>query len=132
MADMTRSHTDWVHDWLLNPAIEHIGLTLPMLIEELGSEFQILGTSPEFITDWRWFKSLHGDARRFNDHALSAYQFHEKEFSNYLDGDSAPGIAEAEELLCRESFSADDVRNMGSFKSLFGRETIYLSLQRTV
>jgi hypothetical protein len=128
--DMTRSAKDWVQDMLLNPAVEHIGVTFPTLISKLGAQFAILGTSPEFITDWRWFKSLHGNARRFNDHALSAYQFHEKEFSNYLDSDSAPGIAEAEKLLCAQTISADEVRNMGPFKSLFGRETIYASFQR--
>jgi len=128
--DMTRSHVDWVQDMLLNPAVEHIGVTFPMLVERLDAEFTILGTSPEFITDWRWFKSLHGNDKRFNERALRAYHFHGDEFSSYNDHSPRPGLEEAHALLIAPNISVEDVRNMRHFKYLFGRETIYASFQR--
>lgn len=130
IADMTRSHTDWIHDVLLNPAYDGIQLTLPKIIHELGNEFSIMGTSPEFFTDWRWFKSLYGDHRQFNQHVLEEYNREYQRFESYLDEDSTQGIQEAIDLLNRDSFTVEDVANMGLFKSLFGRETIYVSLQR--
>ncbi|MFO0823450.1 MAG: class I SAM-dependent methyltransferase [Gemmataceae bacterium] len=70
---MTRSVTDWVQDNMLNPAYLGVILTVPMVLEDLGEQFDVLGTSPDFATDWRWFKSLCGDRREFNDHLLEAY-----------------------------------------------------------
>ncbi len=131
LKDMTRSHRDWVQDQLLNPAVEHILLTFPMLIERLGKDFTILGTSPEFITDWRWFKSLYGDARQFNAHALKDYTLLSDFFMSCTDDySSVDGLLEAQALLRQDAISAEAVRNMGPFRSLFGRETIHLSLQR--
>ena len=131
LPDMTRSATDWVQDMMLNPAVEHIGLTFPMLIEKLGKDFTILGTSPEFITDWRWFKSLHGAQRSFNNRALVEYYGAESRFVDQADGfDPRRGIQEAESLLARDVFSIGDVRAMGPFRGLFGRETIHVSFSR--
>ncbi len=129
LTDMTRSHRDWVHDMLLNPAVEHVAVTFPMLVERLGGAFTILGTSPEFVTDWRWFKSLYGAKRQFNDHALDAYQATREHFCCVGDADWHEGAREAVALLGRPAFTAEDVRDMGPFRSLFGRETIYTSWQ---
>lgn len=131
MKDMTRSPKDWVQDMLLNPAVDHFMLTLPMLIERLGEQFAILGSSPEFITDWRWFKSLHGEQRRFNEHALKAYFEQIERFWSCDDTlDVRAAILEAKTLLEREVVSIGHVRAMGPFKRLFGRETLYASFQR--
>ncbi len=129
LADMTRSQRDWVQDMLLNPAVEHVALTFPMLLEHLGGSFTILGTSPEFVTDWRWFKSLHGKARAFNEHALDCYQAAREHFCCVGAEDWHEGAREAVVMLGRPAFTADDVRDMGPFRSLFGRETIYVSWQ---
>ena len=133
LQDMTRSVRDWVQDMLLNPAVENIVLTFPMLIEHLGAEFTILGTSPEFITDWRWFKRLHGEHRLFNERALVYYHQQHEKFKNATSNltiTTTDGIAEAQALLARDIISIGDVRAMGPFRSLFGRETIYTSWSR--
>ena len=127
--DMTRSTRDWVRDVLINPAVEHYGLTFPMLLERLKG-FTVLGTNPEFAADWRWFKSLHGQQREFNAHALAEYNRNASRFRHYLDEDSTAGIDEAERLLQRSDITISDVRNMGPFRGLFGRETIFASFQR--
>jgi SAM-dependent methyltransferase len=74
VAGMTRTATDWVHDNMLNPAYFGVLLTVPTVLEELGGGFDALGTSPDFATDWRWFKGLCGDAREFNRHLLNGYR----------------------------------------------------------
>jgi ubiquinone/menaquinone biosynthesis C-methylase UbiE len=72
MPAMTRTAIDWVHDNMLNPAYFDLCLPVPTVLEELG-ELEILGSSPAFAQDWRWFKSLHGESRRFNAHFLEEY-----------------------------------------------------------
>lgn len=133
LPDMTRSAKDWVQDQLLNPAVENILLTFPMLIDKLGKEFTILGTSPEFTQEWRWFKSLYGAQRQFNKGALQDYAWNARSFAD-CRGDvpkyTEDSIAEAEALLARDVISIGDVRAMGPFRSLFGRETIHVSFSR--
>ena len=71
---MTRGVTDWVHDNMLNPAYFGIMLTLPMVLAELTASFDVLGSSPRFAADWRWFKELCGPHRDFNRHLLAEYR----------------------------------------------------------
>jgi predicted O-methyltransferase YrrM len=70
---MTRPATDWVQDNMLNPAYFGVLLTVPMAVAELDGQFELLGSSPRFATDWRWFKGLCGAERAFNAHYLSEY-----------------------------------------------------------
>ncbi|MBA4186963.1 MAG: hypothetical protein C0467_02990 [Planctomycetaceae bacterium] len=79
---MTRNATDWVHDNMLNPAYLGVILTVPMVIEDLGASFDVLGSSPRFAPDWRWFKSLCGINRDFNQHLLAEYH---GALHNFLD-----------------------------------------------
>lgn len=134
LKDMTRSHEDWVKDNMLNPAWQGIGLTLPVLTNEIGGEFDILGTAPDFVEDWRWWKGLHGDAKTYNEHVLLELQrkdrwfidyrvFHE---SNLLT--SMTALREAHRLLERPALTVDDVATMTEFNQLFGRETLHVSL----
>lgn len=74
LAAMTRGVTDWVHDNMLNPAYFGILLTVPMVLAELAGPFDILGSSPRFAADWRWFKGLCGTERDFNRHVLTEYR----------------------------------------------------------
>jgi 2-polyprenyl-3-methyl-5-hydroxy-6-metoxy-1,4-benzoquinol methylase len=79
---MTRSVTDWVHDNVMNPAYIGVILSLPMALAELGDQLEILGTSPSFATDYRWFKELYGAQRAFNQHFLNEYA---SQLHNFLD-----------------------------------------------
>jgi 2-polyprenyl-3-methyl-5-hydroxy-6-metoxy-1,4-benzoquinol methylase len=74
LAAMTRGVTDWVHDNMLNPAYFGILLTVPMVLAELAGPFDVLGSSPRFAADWRWFKGLCGTERDFNRHVLAEYR----------------------------------------------------------
>lgn len=67
MQAMSRPALDWVQDNLLCPAILGQAQTPSEIMSSLGTGFAILGTVPGFYTEWRWYKSLFGDAKRFND-----------------------------------------------------------------
>jgi ubiquinone/menaquinone biosynthesis C-methylase UbiE len=82
LASMTRSHVDWVHDNMMNPAYFGLCLSTPLVLEQLGNQFDVLATSPSFSEDWRWFKGLHGEQRKTNEHLLAEY---EKKSHNFLD-----------------------------------------------
>ena len=95
---MTRSVTDWVLDNMLNPAYFGVCLSIPAVIERLGARFDVLGCSPAFAEDWRWYKAMTGASRRINDHFLEEYW---RKAHNYLDHREPPfpGDAEANRRL---------------------------------
>ena len=74
IAGMTRSHADWVQDCVLNPHYLHVVLPLDQVLTEIGDRMDVLGSAPRFAIDWRWFKGLHGDSRRFNAVFAESYQ----------------------------------------------------------
>ena len=180
VSGMTRSVTDWVHDNMLNPAYLGVILTVPMVLEDLSNSFDVLGTSPRFSTDWRWFKSLCGEQRDFNRHLLEEYH---AALHNFLDhrtllpnrdhsrnkqlewgalavaeslraweaGDSdadevetavrrvldvsrdlptASALDEFLDAFADPRLTPESVAELPRFGSLFGRETLYLSLEK--
>lgn len=72
IANMTRSHRDWVHDCMINPHYLNVGLPFGTVLEAVGDELSVLGCYPRIISDWRWFKSLKGKNRRFNESLLES------------------------------------------------------------
>lgn len=100
MPSMTRSFEHWVQDCMLNPHFLKIPLSLETVLEDVGSELEFLGTCPSFTTDWRWFKSLVGEARDFNGVFLHAYR---ENLHNLVDHRRtfAPRSAERNRTLAR-------------------------------
>ncbi len=189
IAGMTRSARDWVQDNMINPAYFDLCLTLPMLVDELGREFQIAGVSPDFRRDWRWFKALSGKTFEFNSQVLQEYFKVGTALLDYrakpVDSDSqinralegkaldlveavrryeaasqaqesthaallecltgiqstlqfsfphenwAAAIEEAKGILTKPYIYASEVSAMTAFGGWFGRETLYLSLDRS-
>lgn len=83
ISGMTRSHEDWIKDNMVNPTYLDQGLTLGMILREVSPRgFTVFGASPDFITEWRWFKQLHGDNLLTNENALECY---ERCLHNFLD-----------------------------------------------
>lgn len=72
ISDMTRSHRDWVHDCLINPHYLNVGLPLDLVLRTIGGDLESMATFPRFATEWRWFKALSGQNRRFNETLLGA------------------------------------------------------------
>lgn len=69
LAGMTRSVDDWILDNLLNPASIGETFSIPDACAALDDEFDLLGCSPRFLTDWRWYKQ----APSGNQWAIDAY-----------------------------------------------------------
>jgi 2-polyprenyl-3-methyl-5-hydroxy-6-metoxy-1,4-benzoquinol methylase len=73
LADMSRPHLDWVQDSLLNPGFLTSCLTPAPLFKALGDGYSLYNSYPRLVTDWRWYKSLYGVKRRFNEIYLESY-----------------------------------------------------------
>jgi SAM-dependent methyltransferase len=106
LAGMSRSVEDWIYD---NVLIPFVGRTFGIdeAIGALGLDFEIYGSSPEFMVDLRWYKQLYGAERAFNERAADAYH---RNMLNFLDyriavqaHDAAMGIAIAER--CRRLYT---------------------------
>lgn len=95
--EMTRSHRDWVHDCMMNPHYLNVALPLETAVEAVNG-LEILATSPRFTPDWRWFKGLVGESRRFNEAALSAYRDNAHNFVDYRT-EYPPRPVEADDQL---------------------------------
>jgi hypothetical protein len=53
------------------------------VLEDIGADMEVLGSSPMFNCDWRWFKSLYGDARRFNESYRESFLANSHNFVDY-------------------------------------------------
>lgn len=73
LKSMTRSHEHWIQDSILNPYICVAHNTPKLCREILDHRFQIYQSVPKFSNDWRWYKSLHGKQRKFNEVFLEEY-----------------------------------------------------------
>jgi len=182
LSSMTRSKEDWIRDNMINPTYLDQGLTLELVIRNIQTNgFSVLSTSPQFFSEWRWFKQLGLDPIEKNIAAVNAqclnnfmfldYRFSESNHPNPNFDSMKFGIicdsilssiqlnqnkkvmfdkiselssifevffpslysclAEALQLLSQESISIEEVASMENFKNWFGRETLYLSLQRS-
>ena len=70
---MSRRADDWVIDNLIHPGSIIPLVNIPETIVTLAKECDFLSASPNFFVDWRWYKSLVGEAREFNIPAIEQY-----------------------------------------------------------
>ncbi|NQU61776.1 MAG: class I SAM-dependent methyltransferase [Rhodospirillales bacterium] len=98
MPKMSRAHASWVQDNILNPAVLAQVLLPKTVFETLGDDFTIYGSNPRLFTDWRWYKSVSGEAHEENALFLEAF---EGSAHNFLDYRIAhpPRDAEANRVL---------------------------------
>ena len=82
MKDMSRHSEDWCQDSLLNLGFYTLSSTPSMFIDDVGDNFNIYCSYPKITMDWRWYKSLYGGHRRFNEVFLEAYY---RNIHNFFD-----------------------------------------------
>lgn len=70
---MSRRHEDWVLDNILHPWPRPMTFTIPEAIDCLEQDFDLLGTSPSFVQDWRWYKSIPRHPKTWNSVAREQY-----------------------------------------------------------
>ena len=79
---MSRSVDDWVDANIAQPLTGKL-YSMADAIESLGADgFIVTGSSPQFFTDWRWYKRVFGDERQFNERAIDSYY---ENIVNFLD-----------------------------------------------
>jgi hypothetical protein len=78
---MSRPLEDYLYDNIVQPLPGKM-FSIADAIDALDDEFDFYGSSPSFVTELRWFKSLYGDARATNARARDAYM---RNILNLLD-----------------------------------------------
>tara|TARA_B100000315_G_scaffold156409_1_gene144937 strand:- start:1278 stop:2456 length:1179 start_codon:yes stop_codon:yes gene_type:complete len=82
LKDMTCPHIDWVQDSLLNPGFLTMHPDPTMFFEDLGNDYSIYNSYPRFNSDWRWYKSLYEEKKKFNKVFIDNFL---KNIHNFLD-----------------------------------------------
>jgi hypothetical protein len=70
---MSRPVEDWILDSIVQPLQDRLLLGIPEVIACLNEKFDVYGSSPRFLSDWRWYKDIVGEDRGFNELALANY-----------------------------------------------------------
>lgn len=73
LTGMSRFHEDWVLDNILHPWGKNLFFSIPAAIETISDNFDFYGSSPSFLMDWRWYKSVNGPEFGTNEMAKNAY-----------------------------------------------------------
>jgi len=79
---MSRSLDHWIMDNITQPLVGKT-FSIPDALAALGDRFDVFGASPDFVTDWRWYKSLYGERRQFNARTTDAYYANVINFLDY-------------------------------------------------
>lgn len=121
---MNRLHEDWILDTILHPWKKEVAFTIPMAINALDKNFDVLGTSPKFFQDWRWYKSIpthEHDINRIVTEECNRWGFF---FLDYrVSPDSINSIPDNSiESLCQQAFDihfdiweSNDLTRMADF-----------------
>jgi len=119
---MTRSIDDWIIDNIFQPVFGRDLFSIPNAISSLNSEFDFYSSTPDFNTDYRWYKDISSDLTSINDLVLDKYysynlnlldrRFVPKEQTVVL-GKRIESIGDAAwELACKSDISTGDNLNI--------------------
>lgn len=70
----SRPTRDWVLDTIFHPWLADWALPLPDAVDALADEFDFLGSSPSFLTDWRWYKEFADPRQRWHERVRSQWE----------------------------------------------------------
>ncbi len=79
---MSRKYEDWVIDVVMHPWSGRL-YSMASAMEALADQAVLQGSSPGFITDWRWYKDIHGQARFDLSRNLNDYWTHVHAFLDF-------------------------------------------------
>ena len=82
LKDMSCPQIDWVQDSLLNPGFLTMHPSPGMFIKDVGQDYSIYNSYPRFSSDWRWYKSLYEEKKKFNKVFIDNFL---KNIHNFLD-----------------------------------------------
>jgi len=81
LVGMSRPIDDYLLDNIVQPMIGPL-FSLVEAVPALAAEFDVYGCSPSFVVDWRWYKTLVGEARQFNERMVESYY---RNVANFID-----------------------------------------------
>ena len=101
---MTRIYEDWVLDTILHPWKREVAFSIPNAIDALDDNFDVVGTSPSFSQDWRWYKAVPEDHQSINGHVRAEFNKWSAFFLDYrVDPDDVLSFSsEALEKQCAD------------------------------
>ncbi len=70
---MARSPRNWILDNLVQPYTGGQLFSIATVLEDLKGGWMLLGGSPRFLQDWRWYKEYSNQAKVTNQQLLEAY-----------------------------------------------------------
>jgi len=79
---MSRFHEDWILDNILQPLVGEL-LSIAEAIKALSADFDVYGSSPHFLTDWRWYKDIIGEQKLYNQRGIEIYEQYVHNFLDY-------------------------------------------------
>ena len=99
---------DWILDVIIHPWIGSM-LSVADAIEALDYGFDVYGSSPRFLMDWRWYKEIVGENRNWNARGLESYYANLHNFLDFRDIFEPRDERENQELLaiCDSLFAAE-------------------------
>ena len=104
---MSRPVDDWIIDNILQPLEKRKLLTIPEVVRALYNDFDFYASSPQFVTDWRWYKEILGEDREFNNNAVDAYYRSNINLIDYRYSFDVQSVNFGQDLedLCAETWS---------------------------
>jgi SAM-dependent methyltransferase len=79
---MSRPIEDWILDQILHPW-SGPAYSIPEATKALGKRWSLLGCSPRFVADWRWYKNIYGAEVSNPACILSSYCQHAHNLLDY-------------------------------------------------
>ena len=112
LTNMSKNKRDWVIDQILHPWADDQFMSFGEAISALDSEFDFHGSSPGFVEDWRWYKSLIDPDLGINQLAIDQYMDNTLNFFDFRClpvNQKAPDREKNRELyeLCKLAFYAN-------------------------
>jgi len=83
LKSMSRKIDDWIIDVIINPSSHTQQFSIAQAIESLSEVFEAFRMSPLFLTDFRWYKDIHGESKCYNAMAIQAYKQNVHSFLDY-------------------------------------------------
>lgn len=73
LTNMARSYDDWLVDNIVQTHSSGLLFSIPESIQAMSDKFVIVGSSPKFLSDWRWYRDITDSEISSNQNAIEQY-----------------------------------------------------------
>ena len=129
LSGMSRRHDDWIVDNLLSPASIGPYLSIPNAIEGIAGEFELLSASPQFFTDWRWYKAIVPGQTRYNEIGIQQYWQNVHNLLDYRTVSAPRSIEENRRLYASCDMARNRIRQFESTRDVRLVQTVLVHVR---